>query len=43
MLDQLGQFFGQDRSREDDYRDFERRYREHPDPCLLYTSDAADE
>ena len=31
MLDQLGQFFGQDRSREDDYRDFERRYREHPD------------
>jgi hypothetical protein len=31
MMDRLGQFFDQDRSREDDYRDFERRYRENPD------------
>ncbi len=31
MLDRLNELFGQDRSREDDYRDFERRYREQPE------------
>ncbi len=30
-MDKLNQFFGQDTSREDEYRDFERRYRENPD------------
>ncbi len=30
MLDQLGQFFGQDQTRQQEYRDFERRYREDP-------------
>ena len=27
----LGEFFGQDKSREEDYRDFERRQRENPE------------
>lgn len=31
MYDKLNQFFGQDSSREQDYRDFERRVREDPD------------
>ncbi len=31
MMDRLGQFFGQDQTRADDYRDFDRRYREAPD------------
>ncbi len=32
MLDKaLGEFFGQDKNREEDYRDFERRQRENPD------------
>lgn len=31
MFDKLTQFLGQDSSREEDYRDFERRYRENPD------------
>lgn len=30
-MDRLNQFFGQDTGREDEYRDFERRYRENPD------------
>ena len=30
-MDKLNQFFGQDTNREDEYRDFERRYRENPD------------
>ena len=30
-MDKLNQFFGQDTKREDEYRDFERRYREDPD------------
>ena len=30
-MDKLNQFFGQDTKREDEYRDFERRYRENPD------------
>jgi hypothetical protein len=30
MFDKLTQFMGQDSSREEDYRDFERRYREDP-------------
>lgn len=30
-MDKLNQFFGQDTNREDEYRDFERRYREDPD------------
>ena len=31
MQDKLSQFFGQDTNREQEYRDFERRYRENPD------------
>jgi hypothetical protein len=31
MFDQLGQFFGQDQTRQQEYREFERRYREDPD------------
>lgn len=31
MFDKLTQFMGQDGGREEDYRDFERRYREAPD------------
>lgn len=31
MFDKLNEFFTQDSSREQDYRDFERRYRENPD------------
>ena len=31
MFDKLNEFFGQDESREQDYRDFEKRYRENPD------------
>ncbi len=31
MFDKLNQFMGQDSSRQDEYRDFERRYREDPD------------
>jgi len=31
MFDKLNQFMGQDSSRQDEYRDFERRYRENPD------------
>ncbi len=31
MQDKLSQFFGQDTNREQEYRDFERRYREDPD------------
>lgn len=30
MFDKLNEFFGQDNSRQEDYRDFERRYREDP-------------
>lgn len=30
-MDKLNQFFGQDTNREDEYRDFERRYRNDPD------------
>lgn len=30
MFDKLNQFFDQDPKRQDDYRDFERRYREDP-------------
>jgi hypothetical protein len=31
MFDKLNEFMGQDSSRQDEYRDFERRYRENPD------------
>ncbi len=31
MFDKLTQFMGQNSSREDDYKEFERRYRENPD------------
>lgn len=31
MFDKLNQFFGQDSNREQDYRDFERRYQADPD------------
>ena len=31
MFDKLNEFFGQDSSKQDDYRDFEKRYRENPD------------
>ena len=31
MFDKLNEFFGQDSSKQEDYRDFERRYRENPD------------
>ena len=31
MFDKLNEFFGQDSNREQDYRDFEKRYRENPD------------
>jgi len=31
MFDKLNEFMGQDTSRQDEYRDFERRYREDPD------------
>ncbi len=31
MLDRLVQFLGQDESRQQEYRDFERRYNENPD------------
>lgn len=31
MFDKLTQFMGQNTSREEDYKDFERRYRENPD------------
>ena len=31
MFDKLNEFFGQDSNRQEDYRDFERRYRENPD------------
>jgi len=31
MLDKLNQFFDQDPKREEDYRDFDRRYSENPD------------
>lgn len=30
-MDKLNQFFGQDTNREQDYNDFERRFRENPD------------
>lgn len=31
MFDKLNEFMGQDTNRQDEYRDFERRYRENPD------------
>jgi len=31
MFDKMNEFFGQDQNRQDEYRDFERRYRENPD------------
>lgn len=31
MMDRLGQYFGQDQTRESDYRDFDQRYRQSPD------------
>ena len=31
MLEKLGDFFNQDPQRQQDYQDFERRYRENPD------------
>lgn len=31
MFDKLDQFMGQDSNKQDEYRDFERRYREDPD------------
>lgn len=31
MMDRLGQFFGQDQSRADEYRDFQQRYQQAPD------------
>jgi len=31
MMDRLGQFFGQDQSRADEYRDFQQRYQQSPD------------
>ncbi len=39
MFDKLNEFFGQDSSREQDYRDFERRYRE--DPSSISNEEAA--
>ena len=39
MLDRLGQFFGQDQTREQEYQDFERRYRE--DPSSISDAEAA--
>lgn len=31
MMDRLGQFFGQDQSRTEQYRDFQQRYQQSPD------------
>ena len=31
MFDKLNQLMGQDGNKQDEYRDFERRYREDPD------------